>query len=138
MLKKNYKFTYIGSLFYKKMFAVVYLKKLAPQCPNLIWSYVPKCLKIVIMCQVDFSTIFHATWGRCYDHEFLRVSSIFGEKMAFFSKTNVMIKNYHNLALFWVKNAKFFGENVSKIITSAPGGRDPNPRSLNTGSVGSL
>jgi hypothetical protein len=31
----------------------------------------------------------------------------------------------HNLALFWVKNAnffaKFFGENILKIITSVPG-----------------
>jgi hypothetical protein len=34
---------------------------------------------------------------------------IFGEKIgAFFSKSNVMIKNLHNLALFWVKNANFF------------------------------
>jgi hypothetical protein len=34
--------------------------------------------------------------GRCYDHNFLR----FGKKLAFFSKTNVMIKILHNLALF--------------------------------------
>jgi hypothetical protein len=26
-----------------------------------------------------------------------------------------------NLALFWTKNAQFFGENIFKIITSAPG-----------------
>jgi hypothetical protein len=32
------------------------------------------------------------------------------KKMAFFSKTNVMIKFLHNLALFWVKKAKFFAE----------------------------
>jgi hypothetical protein len=33
---------------------------------------------------------------------------IFGEKIgAFFSKSNVMIKNLHNLALFWVKNANY-------------------------------
>jgi hypothetical protein len=30
--------------------------------------------------------------------------------MAFFSKTNVMIKILHNLALFRVKNANFFAE----------------------------
>jgi hypothetical protein len=45
--------------------------------------------------------------------------------LAFFSKTNVMIKILHNLALFWVKNAnvfaEFFGENILKIITSVPG-----------------
>jgi hypothetical protein len=36
--------------------------------------------------------------------------------LAFFTKTNVMIKILHNLASFWVKNAKFFekifGENI--------------------------
>jgi hypothetical protein len=30
------------------------------------------------------------------------------KKLAFFSKTNVMIQFLHNLALFWVKNANFF------------------------------
>jgi hypothetical protein len=33
-----------------------------------------------------------------------------------------MIKIFHNLALFWVKNtnffAEFFGENILKIVTS--------------------
>jgi hypothetical protein len=47
------------------------------------------------------------------------------KKLAFFSKTNVMIKISHILDLFWVKNsnyfAKFFGENIFKIITSVPG-----------------
>jgi hypothetical protein len=46
------------------------------------------------------------------------------KKMAFFSKTNVMIKFLNTLALFWVKNvnffAEFFGENIFKIITSVP------------------
>jgi hypothetical protein len=32
------------------------------------------------------------------------------KKLAFFSKTNVMIQFVHNLALFWVKNANFFAE----------------------------
>jgi type IV secretory pathway ATPase VirB11/archaellum biosynthesis ATPase len=45
--------------------------------------------------------------------------------LAFFSKTNVMIKILHNLPLFWVKNAnffaEFFGENILIIITSVPG-----------------
>jgi hypothetical protein len=54
-------------------------------------------------------------WGRCYDHNFLRFSA---KKLAFFSKTNVMIKVLHNLALFRVKNAnffaEFFGENILK------------------------
>jgi hypothetical protein len=43
-----------------------------------------------------------------YDHNFLRFLTIFGEKLAFFSKTNVMIKILHNLALFFVKHANFF------------------------------
>jgi hypothetical protein len=47
------------------------------------------------------------------------------EKTAFFSKTNVMINFFQNLALFCVKNANFFanffGENILKIITSVPG-----------------
>jgi hypothetical protein len=60
------------------------------------------------------------TGGRCYDHNFLRFLTIFGEKMAFFSKTNVLIKILHNLALFF---AEFIGENILKIVTSVPGTR---------------
>jgi hypothetical protein len=45
--------------------------------------------------------------------------------MAFFSNTNVMINFFQNLALFRVKNAnifaKFFGENIFKIVKSTPG-----------------
>jgi hypothetical protein len=47
------------------------------------------------------------------------------KKLAFFSKTNIMIKILHNLALFGVKKrnffAIFFGENIFKIVTSTPG-----------------
>jgi hypothetical protein len=47
------------------------------------------------------------------------------KKLAFFSKTNVMIKILHILALFCVKNAnifaKFFGKNIQKITTLVPG-----------------
>jgi hypothetical protein len=46
------------------------------------------------------------TGGRCYDRNFLRISTIFDGKMALFSKRNVMIIFYlHNLAMFSVKNA---------------------------------
>jgi hypothetical protein len=67
----------------------------------------------------DFNCRFRAKWsdrvllvirvtrGRCYDHNFLQFLQIFGEILAFFSKSNVMVKNLHNLALFWVKNAIF-------------------------------
>jgi hypothetical protein len=64
------------------------------------------------------------TRGRCYDHNFRQFLEFFGKKMAFFSKTNVMIKFLNNLALFGVKNANFFTEffckNILKIITSVP------------------
>jgi hypothetical protein len=38
------------------------------------------------------------------------------KKLAFFSKTNVMIKILHNLALFWVKNANFSQQFLAKIF----------------------
>jgi hypothetical protein len=45
-------------------------------------------------------------------------------KMAFFSKNNVMINFFQNLTVVWAKNAKFFakffGENIFKSITSVP------------------
>jgi hypothetical protein len=45
--------------------------------------------------------------------------------MAFFLKTSVMINFLHKLLLFGVKKtpffANFFGENIFKIIISAPG-----------------
>jgi hypothetical protein len=46
------------------------------------------------------------------------------KKLAFFSKTNVMIKILYILALFWVKNAEFFaeffGENILKNHNIGP------------------
>jgi hypothetical protein len=68
------------------------------------------------------------TWplsrGQCYDHNFRRFLPIFGEKMVFFMKTNVMIQFLHNLAFVLSKKrhffAKFFGKNIFKIITSVP------------------
>jgi hypothetical protein len=73
-----------------------------------------------------FRNVYHSVWPGvdvmitifC---DFLQFSA---KKLAVFSKTNVMIKILHNLALFWVKNANFFaeifGENILKIITSVP------------------
>jgi hypothetical protein len=40
------------------------------------------------------------TWGRCYDHNFLRFRQFSAKKLAFFSKISVMIKILHNLVLF--------------------------------------
>jgi hypothetical protein len=48
---------------------------------------------------------------------------IFGEKLAFFSKTNVMIKLFLNLALFRVQSANFLADflgRIFKIIKSVP------------------
>jgi hypothetical protein len=42
---------------------------------------------ICSVCDAKFTN-----WGQCYDHNFLRFSPIFCKKLAFFSKTNVMIK----------------------------------------------
>jgi hypothetical protein len=74
------------------------------------------------------------TRSRCYDHNFLRFSTIFGEKigvfltifcdfrqfsakkLAFFSKTDVMITIFAKTSSSLSKNAnffaKFFGENI--------------------------
>jgi hypothetical protein len=38
------------------------------------------------------------------------------KKLAFFSKTDVVIKIFHNLALFWFKNANFFAEFFAENI----------------------
>jgi hypothetical protein len=61
--------------------------------------------------------------------------------MAFFSKTNVVIKFLHNLVLFRVKNANFFpenfGENIFKIITSVPGA-NPTIVSYNASAVNAM
>jgi hypothetical protein len=55
---------------------------------------------------------------------FVRFFSNFRRKIGVFFKYHVMIKFVQNLALFCVKNAnffaKFFGENILKIITSIP------------------
>jgi hypothetical protein len=65
--------------------------------------------------------------GRCFGAGVDVMITIFDEKIGVFSKTNVMIQIWHNLAVFWVKNANFFatffGENICKILTSVPGWR---------------
>jgi hypothetical protein len=65
------------------------------------------------------------SWGRCYDHNFLRFCHFSAKKLAFFSKTNVMIKILEIIRVVWAKNAnifaKFFGENIFEFITSVPG-----------------
>jgi hypothetical protein len=67
--------------FFRKMFRRNYLKD-RNICPGVV-------IMITIFC------------------DFCQFSA---KKLAFFSKTNVMIKILHNLALFWVKNANFFAD----------------------------
>jgi hypothetical protein len=43
---------------------------------------------------------FFLDWGRYFDRNFLRFSTIFGDKMAFFSKTNAMIHFLQNSAVY--------------------------------------
>jgi hypothetical protein len=51
---------------------------------------------------------------------FLRFLTIAAKKMAFFFKTNVIIQILEKkIAVFWTKNP-ILGENIFKIITSAP------------------
>jgi hypothetical protein len=40
------------------------------------------------------------TWGRCYDHNFMRFLTTFGEKIRVFLKNNAMIKFSKKLAAF--------------------------------------
>jgi hypothetical protein len=47
-------------------------------------------------------------WGRCYDHNFLRIWTIFGEKLAFFSKTNVLINFFQKFSLVLSQKRQFF------------------------------
>jgi hypothetical protein len=54
--------------------------------------------------------------GRCYDHNFLRFLPNFGEKMAFFLKTNVMVQMFQKLKPLWTKNANFFANFFRKNI----------------------
>jgi hypothetical protein len=57
-----------------------------------------------------------ATRGRCYDHNFLRFLPISAKKMAFFSKTNVMITILEKLTVVWAKNAKISLNFSAKIF----------------------
>jgi hypothetical protein len=62
---------------------------------------------------------------RCNVHNFRRFLPIFGEKIGFFSKTNVMIKIFAKTGSILSKKGQFYchknGENIFKIPTSVPG-----------------
>jgi hypothetical protein len=46
--------------------------------------------------------------GRCYDHNFLRFSPIFGEKIGVFLKKQCSDQCFHNLALFLVEKTPIY------------------------------
>jgi hypothetical protein len=52
----------------------------------------------------EFKIFQWSKWSKFSEEKFLQ------KKLAFFSKANVMIQFFHNLALFWVKNANFWAK----------------------------
>jgi hypothetical protein len=76
--------------------------------------------------------------GRCYDHNFLRFFPIFGEKIGVFLKYQCYDQLFSKFSFVSSQKrqffAKFFGENILKIITSAPGA-NPKTASYNPGVV---
>jgi hypothetical protein len=56
------------------------------------------------------------TWDRCYDHNFLRFLTIFGEKIGVFLKNQCYDQIFKKLALFSVKNANFLTNFSAKIF----------------------
>jgi hypothetical protein len=81
----------------------------------MIISCFGQCYYFSIVClQKSFEYVgisrFSEIRDRCYDHNFLRFLTIFGEKIGVFLKTTFMIKL--KKALYWVKNANFFAENI--------------------------
>jgi hypothetical protein len=66
------------------------------------------------------------SWGRSYDHNYLRFLSTFGEKKVFFSKTSVTYdqlfsKACSSLSKNCIFFAKFLSKNIFRIITLVPG-----------------
>jgi hypothetical protein len=49
-----------------------------------------------------------ATWGRCYDHNFLRFLTIFGEKIGVFSKIQCYDKKFAYFSLVLSQKCQFF------------------------------
>jgi hypothetical protein len=64
------------------------------------------------------------TWGRCYEHNFLRFSTIFcknwrfSQKPMLWSKFCIIYHCFESKTKFFF--AEFFGKNILKIITSVP------------------
>jgi hypothetical protein len=56
------------------------------------------------------------TWGRCYDHNFLRFFPIFREKIGVFSKTNVMINFFTKFSFVLSQKTPIFSKKFSAKI----------------------
>jgi hypothetical protein len=59
-------------------------------------------------------------WGRCYDHNVLRFSPIFGEKIGVFLQNQFYDQLFSKFSFVLSQKRQFFGENILKIITSVP------------------
>jgi hypothetical protein len=68
--------------------------------------------------------------GRYYDHNFLRFSPIFGEKIGDFLKYQCYDQLFSKFSFVSSQKRQifrnFFGENILKIITSVPGSTKEN------------
>jgi hypothetical protein len=56
----------------------------------------------------DILKILTNTGGRCYDHNFLRFVPFFGDKMTFFSKTNVTITIFVKTSFVLSQKRQYF------------------------------
>jgi hypothetical protein len=119
-MKKNWHFSQ------KPNVMITFLQKLAivwektPIFRQLFWRIYFKKFKTSVPDWTNFCLL-----GRCYDHNFLRFLTNFRwKKLAFFSKTNVLITFLQKLAIILVKNGNFspifFGECILKFKTSVP------------------
>jgi hypothetical protein len=76
-------------------------------------------------CSCKFRSRWIGSRGRCYDHNFLRFLTIFGEQISVFLKSQCYDQNFAYLSFVSSQKrhffAEFFSENIFKIITSVPG-----------------
>jgi hypothetical protein len=56
------------------------------------------------------------TWGRGYDHDFLRFSTIFGEKIGVFLKNQCHDKNFAKFGFVLRQKRQFFADFFGKNI----------------------
>jgi hypothetical protein len=63
-------------------------------------------LKIIKISETVFSAM--VTRGRCYDHSFLRFSTIFGEKIGVFLKNQCYDQNFAEFSFVLIQKRQFF------------------------------